>query len=219
MAEISVNHKANLGQCRRGNKQSVLFSSGWKVSDQFTKLMNPSIFPNTPKLHRSARKPYVPVLVIHAWPTFPSFPLDTREANTTACPAAELPLALMNQPSQPWHEMNCPHGKNVLDLVSTAFVLLQYGNLHYMSEHITLSSQEPNFVPPCWDQRWQLPFHKEFVEIWRVEDFLILPGQKLTTSNPSAAWSTRGRCDKQVKLLHLPWLTFNKKKLYHRHTK
>lgn len=69
--------------------------------------MNPSIFPSTPKLHRSARKPYVPVLVIHAWPTFPSFPLaaadDTRgvaAAITAACPAAELPLAL-HKPSRP----------------------------------------------------------------------------------------------------------------------
>lgn len=100
MAEIPVNHKANFGQCHRGNKQSVLFSSGWKVSDQFAKLMNPSIFPNTSKLHRSARKPYVPVLVIHAWPTFPSFPQDNTRGKHHCLPSSRAPLGF-NEPAQP----------------------------------------------------------------------------------------------------------------------
>lgn len=212
-------------QCLRGNKQSVLFFQRVNSQWQVHKACESIYFPNTSKLHRSARKPYVPVSVIHAWPTFPSFPLavadDTRGiavANNPACLAAELPLA-SHKPSQPaqvgnqlpsWQKCIWPHFHCIYPASIWKFALhichpeqprAKFCSSLLRPELAAAISQGDCTNVESWEFSYSSPAKINHFESIRC----LKPPEAGVTSKSSY-------------LLHPTWLTFDRKKLYHRHT-
>lgn len=106
-------------------------------------------------------------------------------------------------------------GKNVFNLFSTCIcpasiwkLVLHVGRTE---EPLAKFCSSRN----CCDQSWHPSFHREVVQARRVENFLILPGQKLSTSKLSAlppsavrphdsrVWQARQLCTSSSPLTHI----------------
>lgn len=197
MADFPVSQKVSFQQvhpvpqgwqCQGGDEQSVASFQLVRCQWHFCKARESIYFPKYTQASQNMQESICSCITNpclshvsrnHTAETRKALPLQTG----AACAAAELPSALCTPTAIPASS----GGK------WTAFMVKIYLTLHlscFSTE--TCFTHLPHWTAKFWsshnccDQSWHLPFHKAVVQMQRVENFLILPGQKLTTSKLSA---------------------------------